>query len=230
MKAQVQSQFGLQTFNTIVFHSHKVRYCIALVLTLLLAVPPASRAQAPQAPAQATPVAPLPTIQNLKLIVLAGQGEQNDLERRVMAALAVQVLDQNDRPVEGADVTFRFPLGGPTAVFENQQNAHTVRTDSNGEARATNWFANNQVGNFQVHVTATYRNQMGQATILMSNVTKVIEGKNKGRHWWSSKTAKIVIVAVAAGAVAGIVLATRGGNSPTTVTISPGGPTLGGPQ
>jgi hypothetical protein len=230
MKAQGQSQFGFQTFNTTVFHSHNVRYCIALVLTLLLALPPASRAQAPQAPAQGTPAAPLPTIQNLKLIVLAGQGEQNDLERRVMAPLAVQVLDQNDRPVEGADVTFRFPLGGPTAVFENQQNARTVRADSNGEARATNWFANNQVGNFQVHVTATYRNQMGQATILMSNVTKVIEGKNKGRHWWSSKTAKILIVAVAAGAVTGIVLATRGGNSPTTVTISPGSPTLGGPQ
>jgi hypothetical protein len=230
MRTHGRSQFGLRTFNPIVSNCHNVRYSITVVLAFLLALPPGIHAQAAQTPAQATPAAPLPTIQNLKLIVLAGQREQNDLERRVMAPLAVQVLDQNDKPVEGADVTFRFPLGGPTAVFENQQNARTVRADSNGEARATNWFANNQVGSFQVHVTATYRNQMGQATILMSNVTKVIEGKTKGRHWWSSKTAKIVIVAVAAGAVAGIVLATRGGSSPTTVTISPGGPTLGGPQ
>src|SRR2546421_662207 len=60
------------------------------------------------------PMAPLPTVQNLKLIALAGKDEMNDLERHVMAPLVVEVLDQNDRPVEGADVVFRFPLKGPT--------------------------------------------------------------------------------------------------------------------
>ncbi len=49
--------------------------------------------------------------------VLAGNGEMNDLERRVMAPLVVQVLDQNDRPMEGAEVVFRFPISGPGATF-----------------------------------------------------------------------------------------------------------------
>jgi hypothetical protein len=231
MRTHGRTQFQLQTLNTIVFNAHNLRYALSLVLAFLLALPPGLGAQPPQTPVRETPVAPLPTIQNLKVLVLAGQGDQNDLERRVMAPLVVQVLDPNDQPVEGADVVFRFPLAGATATFENQQSARTVKTDSNGQARATNWVANAQVGNFQVHVTATFRNQMGQATVLMSNVTRIVEGKNKSHHWWSSKTAKILIVAVAAGAIAGIVLATRGGGkSTTTVTISPGAPTLGGPQ
>lgn len=228
MKAQVRSQFELRT--AIVFHVYDVRSCIVVVLAFLLSLPPGLHAQPAQAPTQGTPVAPLPTIQNLKVLVLVGQGEQNDLGRRVMAPLAVQVLDQNDQPVEGADVVFRFPLAGPTAEFDNQLSARTVRTDSSGQARATNWSANNQLGSFQVQVTATYRNQLGQATVHMSNVSRIIEGKSKGHRWWSSKTAKILIVAGVAGAITGIVLAVRGGNGPATVTISPGAPTLGGPQ
>ncbi len=209
------------------FNGSTARHCLAVLLAFLLALPPGLHAQAPVTPA------PLPTVQNLRVIVLVGQGEANDLERRVMAPLAVQVLDENDQPVENADVVFRFPPTGPTAVFANQESARTMKTDSTGQARATNWMANNQVGNFQVHVTATYRNQTGQATVLMSNVSRIVEGKTKGRHWWSSKTAKILIIAGVAGAVAGILYATvggGGGKGSTTVTISPGAPTLGGPQ
>lgn len=232
MRTRGRTQFGLRTApDPSLCSPDGLNAGVAVVLTLLLVFPPGLYAQVPQSPVQGTPVAPLPMIQNLKVIVLAGQREQNDLERRVMAPLAVQVLDQNDKPIEGAEVIFRFPPAGPTALFENQQSARTIRADSNGEARATSWFANNQVGTFQVHVTATYRNQMGQATVLMSNVSRIIEEKSKSHRWWSSKTAKILIVAGAAGLAAGIVLATRGGGKgPTSVTIAPGAPTLGGPQ
>jgi len=78
---------------------------------------PPQTAPAPAQPAPQKPLAPLPVVKNLKLMVLAGNGEMNDLERRVMAPLVVQVLDQNDRPVEGAEVVFRFPLNGPSATF-----------------------------------------------------------------------------------------------------------------
>jgi len=107
MKAQPRSQFELRMFNS--FNRQNAHYCTALFLAFLLALPPQLLAQAPPTAPQGTPVAPLPTIQNLKVRVLAGQGEANDLGRRVMAPLAVQVVDQNDQPVEGADVVFRFP-------------------------------------------------------------------------------------------------------------------------
>jgi hypothetical protein len=202
--------------------------------------PPASQpapapAQAPPANAPAKPIAPLPIVKNLKLLVLAGNEEMNDLERKVMAPLVVQVLDQNDRPVEGAEVVFRFPLNGPGAVFAGGKPSQTFRSNGSGEAAALNWMANNEVGTFEVHVTATYGNELGETTVKMSNVTRIVEGTKrtaKRTHWYSPTWVKIAIIGGAAGAVTGIVLATRGGGHSTTggtipITITPGPPTVG---
>lgn len=201
--------------------------------------PPATPVQAP-APAQAAPskpIAPLPTIKNLKILALAGNGEMNDLERRVMASLVVQILDQNDRPVEGAEVVFRFPPSGPGAAFQDGKPSQTIRANAAGEAAAVNWMANGQVGSFDVHVTATYGNQMGETTIKMSNVTRIVEADkraSKHQHWYSPTWVKIALVGAAAGTAAGIVLATRGGSHTTSgngsITITPGPPSVGGPH
>lgn len=170
------------------------------------------------------------------MIALAGDGEMNDLERRVMAPLVVQVVDRNDRPLEGADVVFRFPLNGPGALFADQKNSKTARTNGQGQAAATGWAANGELGKFQVHVTAAYGNLVGETTISMTNVERIAkDGKtyrSTHRHWYSSKWAKIGLIAGGAAVVAGIVLATRGSGGPTThpITISPGSPTVGAPQ
>src|ERR1700678_1137821 len=94
--------------------------------------PPADPNSPAQAPAP--PPAQAPVEQSLKVLVLAGNGEQNDLERRVMAPLVVQVEDQNDRAMEGADVVFRFPITGPGASFAGGKSSITVRTNSTGQA------------------------------------------------------------------------------------------------
>src|SRR5580658_6500110 len=105
------------------------------------AQPQTAPPQTPPPNAPLKPMAPLPVVRNLKMLVLAGNGEMNDLERKVMAPLVVQILDQNDRPVEGADVVFRFPLNGPGAAFAGGQTAQTVRSNGTGEAAAVNWMA-----------------------------------------------------------------------------------------
>src|ERR1700719_2006536 len=171
-------------------------------------------------PAPATPMAPLPMMKSLKLTALAGNNEMNDLERGLMAPLVVQVLDQNDRPVEGAEVVFRFPLNGPGATFRGGNNSQTVHTNGQGQAAAMNWTANG-VGTFSFRVTASYGNQLGETTVSMTNVTRVVEGKTKGRKptgWYSPKWVKIALVAGGAGIVAGVILATRGGASTSAST------------
>jgi hypothetical protein len=171
-------------------------------------------------------------MQTLRIIPLAGQDEFNDLEKGVMAPLVVQVLDQNARPVQGADVVFRFPLREPSAVFANEQSSKTVRTNADGQAAADGWTARG-VGRFQVRVTATRGAEIGEATISMTNATRVGEEakRQQKKSIWSSKWVKIGIIAAAAGAVTGIVLATRGGGGSEPVIIaSPGSPTIGGPQ
>lgn len=201
------------------------------------AAPPAS--QAPPAPAPAP--APPPTIEGLKVVVLAGREEVNDIQRKVMAPLVVEILDQNDRPVEGAEVVFRFPLEGPSATFAGGRTSQTVRANGQGEAAATNWMANSQTGRFQVHVNASYGNQVGQVTFSMENATKVNRpsasvlgpGGEKHGSWFSPTWVKVAVIGGGAALVAGIILATRGGSSKSsgaTITISPGSPSIGGPH
>jgi hypothetical protein len=196
---------------------------------------PAAPAQAPPASAPAQPLAQLPVEQSLNVRVLAGNNEMNDLERRVMAPLVVQVTDRDERPVETADVVFRFPVSGPGAVFTGGKTSQTVRTNSEGQAAALNWMANGQTGKFQVHVTATYGNQVGETTLTMINVTRVVGEKPKSTAagYWSRRWVKIAVIGGAAAAIGiGVFLATRGGSKGSggpTITVSPGSPTVGAP-
>jgi len=203
------------------------------VLSAILILQPNLDGQQP--PARTAPMATLPMVQDLKVTALAGNGEMNDLQRKVMAPLVVNVLDQNSRPVEGANVVFRFPLNGPSASFPNGEKSKTARTNADGQAAAVGWVANGEVGTFQVHVTATRGNELGETTVSMSNVTRIAEEKRKGKHKsaWSSPWVKVAVIAGVAGAVAGIVLATRsdsGSSSVPTISGSPGSPTIGGPH
>lgn len=199
-------------------------------LAVLIALPPNIFAQSPEAQTPAKPAEQLPAVESLKVIALAGNNAMNDLERRVMAPLVVQVLDQNSRPVEGAQVVFRFPLKGAGAEFPNQQPAQTVRTNADGQAAAVGWVAREK-GTFQVHIAVSRGNELGETTISMTNVTRVVDdGKPKHKTWWSNKWAKVAVIAGAAGVTVAVILLTRGGNSSTTVTAAPGSPTIGGPQ
>jgi len=219
---------------------------LAPVLAVLLLLAPGpvhagEQAPAPQQPAAqaapATPMAPLPMVRGLKVTALAGNKAMNDLERGIMTPFVIQVLDQNDRPVEGAEVVFRFPLNGPGATFRGGNSSQTVRTNGQGQAAALNWTANNEVGAFDVHVTAAYGNQLGETTVSMTNVTRIVEdgkGGKKEAKWYSSKWVKIAIIAGGAATAAGIILATHGGSSSSSSTpsviITPGSPTVGGPH
>jgi len=210
----------------------RIKRWLPHVLAGLLVLPPSVGAQGPSTP-QGPSVTQPSTVQSLKLILLSGNHGMNDMERKVMVPLVVQVVDKDDQPVDGADVVFRFPLNGPSASFANQKNAELFRTNADGQAAATGWIANGKAGTFQVQVTASRGNELGSATVSMTNVTRIIGGANTGeKHWWSSKWAKIGIAAAAAGIVVAIVLVTRssGSKSPTVITATPGSPTIGVPQ
>ncbi len=225
--------------------------CLPVALAWLLAITQAQAAEqaavpTQAAPAQAPPTGPgsqnppaaapaqLPVEQSLHIRVLAGNDEQNDLERRVMAPLVVQVTDRDERPVEGADVVFRFPINGPGATFSGGRTSQTVRTNTNGQAAALNWMANGQLGKFEVHVNASYGNQVGESTLSMANVARVVEEahKNKTAGWWSHRWVKVAVIGGGAAVIAiAVVLATRGGSKSSGggTTITPGSPTVGAP-
>jgi hypothetical protein len=210
---------------------------VALILACLLSLPSVALGQQPAAaqppaakPTAAKPTAAGETIRTLRILALAGRNGENDLQTHVMAPLAVQVLDANDRPVEGATVIFRFPPSGASASFADNQLTQTVRTDAGGQALATGWMANMEVGGFAVFVTASRGNEQGTLSIPMANVPRVIpEKERKKKHWYTSKWAIIGYIAAAAAVTTAIVL-TNGSSSSTTIRGLPGSPTVGGPQ
>src|SRR3984885_14288397 len=198
--------------------------------------PPAPQAPASTSPAPVQPLGPLPVEQSLKIRVLAGSGEMNDLERKVMAPLVVQVVDQNERAMESAEVVFRFPISGPSATFLGGKSSVTVRTNGVGQAAAVNWMANGEVGTFQVHVNASYGNQVGETTVSMTNVERIADtGRGQvSRHesLWSHRWFKVAVIGGAAVAIGlGVYFGTRGGgkSSGSTVGISTGPPTVTNP-
>lgn len=210
-----------------------------------LQAPAAAQAQTPapaaQAPASAPAAPQAATIEGLKVIPLAGKDEVNDIQRRIMAPLVVEVLDQNDRAVQNAEVVFRFPLQGASATFPGGKTSLTVRTNGQGQAAAMNWMANNELGRFEVHVSASYGNEVGSLVFSMSNANNVPQPKigsstvpEKHRGWFSPTWVKIVVIGGGAAAVAaGVFFATRGGSKSgagSTVTITPGTPSVGGPH
>lgn len=199
-----------------------VRKWLSQVMAVILAMPIAV--------AQQPALGPVKTTRSLRVIVLAGEGEINDLELRVMAPLVVQVLDGNSRPVEGADVTFQFPMGGASAIFANQQQSQTFRTNADGQVAATGWTANGQAGRFQVRVSAVRGTETGEAVISMTNATNVAAlKKEEQKRWWSSRWFKVAAIAGAAGAVtAGVLLATGSNGNSHTVSVSLGTPSIGG--
>ena len=203
-------------------YRQRLKRGVALAMTACLALPAGVLAQAPAAAPHAG--------QNLRILPLVGNNGVNDLERQAMTPLAVQILDRNDLPVEGATVIFRFPINGASATFADSQTSQTVRTNASGQARATGWIANKQAGTFAVQVTATRGADQGLGTITMTNVTRILTEKERPRkHWWSSKWAKIAYVA-GAGAIAGAIVMKNRGPGPTIIQGVPGSPTIGGPQ
>ena len=128
---------------------------------------------AEQTASQTQAVAGAALERSLKVLPLAGDGEENDLERHILAPIVVEVLDRNDMPVLGADVVFHFPTSGPGAFFSGQKTTRTVKTNAQGEAAATDWTDNGQIGKFTVQVAARYGNQIGDSTFTMANVPRV---------------------------------------------------------
>jgi hypothetical protein len=214
-------------------NARRIKRWLPYSLAGLLVLPPNVGAQGPAPAPQGTPVTQPATVQSLRIIPLSGNQGMNDLERKTMVPLVVQVVDQSDQPVDGADVVFRFPLNGPGANFVGDKSSQTFRTNADGQVSATGWTANGKVGTFRVQVTASRGNEMGSATISMTNVPRIVgSARTSRKRWWSSKWAKIGIVAGAAGVVVAIILVTRGSSSasPTVVTATPGSPTIGAPQ
>jgi hypothetical protein len=171
----------------------------------------------------------------LKIYVLEGQGAINSIPQRRVTIPVVEVRDENDLPVEAAEVIFELPERGPGGTFAAGKRIHTARTNLQGQANAP-FFINTVAGSFVMSVSARKLARSGQAAIEQTNSPLPLEEAMKPKQPWY-KSWKILTLLGAAATAGGAIALTQGGNSGggpgaaiPTIAISPGSPTFGGPR
>lgn len=174
-----------------------------------------------------------PAAGKIQIVIVEGEGAINNVRQRVAREPIVQVEDENRKPIAGAAVTFLLPNQGAGATFANGARSLTITTDSQGRAVARGLRPNNVNGQYEIRVNASHQGRTASTVINQTNAPTAAAATG-------GISAKLIaIIAVAGGAAAaGIaVAATRNGNgaggpggggSPTIIT--PGSPTVGGPQ
>lgn len=158
----------------------------------------------------------------IKVLVLEGEHATNNIRRKVAIQPVVEVRDENDRPVEGASVIFRLPPSGPGGFFPGQKPTLTVKTDARGQAGAAGMVPNDQPGTFEINVTATAGNRLGQAVIAQTNSSTGLSmnsTREDKKPFWRNKYFLIGAAGLVTAVI--IVVATHSGSN-KTVTITPG--------
>jgi len=208
-----------------------LRFKSVLVFILTAAIVVPLLAQQPTPPQQPAPVAPAaaPEPALVKIVVLQGEGARNGIKSKSTVAPVVEVQDESGKPIEGAEVVFQLPAAGPGGIFHGWMRTQTVRTNAQGQAGVSGYVPNDQEGRFNIKVTATKGSKSDSVVVSQINVRTTEAAKSRKGLWW-----KLAGVA-GAGAVIGVVAATRDGGSTTTsgstpVTILPGGVTVTAPK
>lgn len=212
-----------------------IRRFSAVILALLLGLPVQAQQPPPPAPsAPSTPTAPgavhaqaVPP--QLKIYILQGKNAIHSPGSGNTIIPVVEVRDENELPVEGAEVIFEAPAEGPTVRFAGDRPIYTATTDVNGQAVARDFEVVPVPGRFSIQVTARMGDREGRTTIEQMYSPRASADVEFSQRK-SSKKKWIIIGAIAAGAIGGgIYAATRGGGgSSEQIGIVPGPITIGG--
>lgn len=110
----------------------------------------------------------------LKIKILDGDGAFNDIKHKTGHVMSVKVLDENNQPLFGAEVTFTAPDFGASGTFSNGNRAKTVKTNMQGVAQVEPLLPNLTEGRFNIAVTARQGDREGSAVIVQSNSTAIV--------------------------------------------------------
>jgi hypothetical protein len=169
------------------------------------------------------------SVQTLRVLPLQGDQAVNIVRTTVFTPVVVEVRDADDRPVEGATVTFELPPMGPGGYFAGQALTQSVRTNYRGQAAMSGFRPNSEAGRFTIKVTARRGNEFGATTVQQTNATTMESAGTRGRF---SRKWLLISAVAGTGVGLGLYFGTRNGSSPVgpTVGLVPGSVTIGGPR
>ena len=194
---------------------------LAVILSCLLAFPELASAQA-RPP--------------LKVIVVEGEGGINDIALGSGQPIVVQVRDENDQPVVGANVNFLLPERGAGGRFYGTWRNMIVTTNEQGRATGNGFRPNLIEGEFRIAVTASQGDRTGAVNITQNNVLpgQTPGATTKAGNKFGSRKMMMLYGAAGVGAIIAAVLANRGNESSSSTipgtSITPGTITVGNPR
>ena len=157
-----------------------------------------------------------PAPKKISIEIIEGEDGINNIRLRTAREPIVEVTDENHKPVAGALVLFTLPSKGASGAFVNGSQTLSVTTNAQGRAAAQGLKPNSNKGKFKIQVDASANGLNAQTFIQQTNI----------RPFFISTKVLVIGSIVLAGLIVGIILATRGGSTPTVIT--PGSPTIGG--
>jgi hypothetical protein len=166
----------------------------------------------------------------LSINIVEGEGAINNIRQRVNREPIVQVEDQNHKPIAGAVVVFFLPDNGASGTFPDGSHMLMTVTDNQGRASARGIRPNGQSGPMAIRVTANFQGLTASSVITQTNLAAAATASGFAGLSLAAKLA--IILGIAGGAAAaGAIIATHtgGSSSPSTVSLSPGTPSVGAP-
>lgn len=151
----------------------------------------------------------------LNIVIVSGDGAENDIQQRGGTEPVVRVEDERHNPVPNAIVAFTLPTEGATGEFGNHSRTLAVTTDSQGQAVARGFRANQVPGKMPIHINASYRGLTASAGMTQYNVAR--EGLKSGHR--SGKI--IAILLILGGAAAGGAYAALRNRTPAPSAATP---------
>lgn len=179
--------------------------------------------------------APLQDSESSKLAIriVEGQNAINNIQRNSAYEPVVEVQDSSGRVIPGASVVFTLPTVGPGGIFTDGSRTLMVQTGADGRATARGLKPNNQVGQFEIRVTASHEGQSTSVTVTQTNAAPVVSNSRSSKKW-------AILLAVIGGGVAAAALGASGGGGgssstppaadPISGSVVPGAPGFGPPQ
>jgi len=168
----------------------------------------------------------------LTITVLKGEGGKNSIKSRTGTPIEIEVRDNQNKAVAGAQVIFQLPSFGASGSFPGGQLTERTTTGPDGHAIMTGFVPNDTPGRFNIKITADSGSLSGTAVVSEINVAELPSDRQKSR-----KSLWILLAAGAGGGVAAAVLAGGGSSTPAappppapSVTVTPGTITVGGPR
>jgi hypothetical protein len=171
----------------------------------------------------------LPTSANVNIEILDGNDAVNNIKQKIAREESVRVEEENHKPVTGALIVFTAPKSGPGGSFVDGQKNFQVVTGPDGVARAR-FHPNDDTGEYLLNVTAFVQDQKAHVHIHQMNVAGSSSAADDNKRGWrlSKRTVLVLTLTVAAGAVAGGLIAARGNG--TATTVSPISGSVGAPH